>query len=58
VLPILHLTGYKIANPTVLAPISRKELETLFTGYGYISYFVEGSVPEVMHQKMDGRGIA
>ncbi|KPJ84980.1 MAG: phosphoketolase [Spirochaetes bacterium DG_61] len=52
VLPILHLNGYKIANPTVLARISRKELENLFTGYGYIPYFVEGSVPEVMHQQM------
>lgn len=52
VLPILHLNGYKIANPTVLARISEKELESLFVGYGYKPYFVEGSAPEVMHQKM------
>ena len=52
VLPILHLNGYKIANPTVLARISDKELESLFIGYGYKPYFVEGSNPEMMHQKM------
>ena len=52
VLPILHLNGYKIANPTVLARIGEKELESLFIGYGYKPYFVEGSDPEVMHQKM------
>jgi xylulose-5-phosphate/fructose-6-phosphate phosphoketolase len=52
VLPILHLNGYKIANPAVLARISRDELESLFTGYGYKPYFVEGSDPEPMHQKM------
>ena len=52
VLPILNLNGYKIANPTVLARISREELEALFTGYGYTPYFVEGSDPAVMHQKM------
>src|SRR5690348_8425548 len=45
VLPILHLNGYKIANPTVLARISRKELKSLFVGYGYKPYFVEGSDP-------------
>jgi xylulose-5-phosphate/fructose-6-phosphate phosphoketolase len=52
VLPILHLNGYKIANPTVLARISREELENLFIGYGYKPYFVEGTEPEIMHQLM------
>jgi len=52
VLPILHLNGYKIANPTVLARISHEELESLFVGYGYKPYFVEGSDPERMHQRM------
>ena len=52
VLPILHLNGYKIANPTVLARIPEKELEQLFLGYGYKPYFVEGSDPKVMHQAM------
>ena len=52
VLPILHLNGYKIANPTVLARISHDELENLFVGYGYKPYFVEGSEPEAMHQLM------
>ncbi len=52
VLPILHLNGYKIANPTVLARISHEEVESLFVGYGYKPYLVEGSEPEVMHQKM------
>jgi xylulose-5-phosphate/fructose-6-phosphate phosphoketolase len=52
VLPILHLNGYKIANPTVLARISHEELENLFIGYGYKPYFVEGSDPEAMHQLM------
>ena len=52
VLPILNLNGYKIANPTILARISREELEALFVGYGYKPYFVEGSDPAVMHQKM------
>ncbi|MBI4844288.1 MAG: phosphoketolase family protein [Nitrospirae bacterium] len=52
VLPILHLNGYKIANPTLLARISREELESLFTGYGYKPYFVEGSEPKAMHQLM------
>ena len=51
-LPILHLNGYKIANPTVLARISREELESLFVGYGYKPYLVEGSEPEAMHQLM------
>lgn len=52
VLPILHLNGYKIANPTVLARISHDELEKLFIGYGYEPYFIEGDKPESMHQKM------
>jgi xylulose-5-phosphate/fructose-6-phosphate phosphoketolase len=52
VLPILHLNGYKIANPTVLARISQEELEQLFRGYGYTPYFVEGHEPEVMHRLM------
>ncbi|NJL80077.1 MAG: phosphoketolase family protein [Richelia sp. SM2_1_7] len=52
VLPILHLNGYKIANPTVLARISHEELQKLFEGYGYKPYFVEGSEPEAMHQLM------
>jgi xylulose-5-phosphate/fructose-6-phosphate phosphoketolase len=52
VLPILHLNGYKIANPSVLARISRDELEKLFLGYGYTPYFVEGSEPEQMHRMM------
>jgi len=52
VLPILHLNGYKIANPTLLARIPKAELESLFIGYGYKPYFVEGSDPELMHQKM------
>jgi xylulose-5-phosphate/fructose-6-phosphate phosphoketolase len=54
VLPILHLNGYKIAGPTVLARLSDEELEHLFIGYGYKPYFVEGSEPEVMHQLMAG----
>jgi xylulose-5-phosphate/fructose-6-phosphate phosphoketolase len=52
VLPILHLNGYKIANPTILARISREELESLFVGYGYTPHFVEGSDPAEMHQLM------
>ncbi|HDH34300.1 MAG TPA: phosphoketolase family protein, partial [Nitrospirae bacterium] len=52
VLPILHLNGYKIANPTILSRISKKELESLFVGYGYKPYFVEGSDPEIMHRTM------
>jgi xylulose-5-phosphate/fructose-6-phosphate phosphoketolase len=52
VLPILHLNGYKIANPCVLARISREELESLMRGYGYTPYFVEGTDPEKMHQLM------
>ena len=52
VLPILHLNGYKIANPTVLARISREELDQLLRGYGYSPYFVEGSDPQIMHRAM------
>ena len=52
VLPILHLNGYKIANPTILARISRDELEQLLRGYGWTPYFVEGHEPELMHQAM------
>jgi len=54
VLPILHLNGYKIANPTVLGRLSDTELTQLFTGYGYKPYFVEGHEPEAMHQIMAG----
>jgi xylulose-5-phosphate/fructose-6-phosphate phosphoketolase len=52
VLPILHLNGYKIANPTVLGRLSDEELTHLFTGYGYKPYFVEGHEPEAMHPLM------
>lgn len=53
VLPILHLNGYKIANPTLLARLSQEELESLFMGYGYKPYFVEGSYPvDQVHQLM------
>ncbi|MGZ8452013.1 MAG: phosphoketolase family protein, partial [Candidatus Binatia bacterium] len=52
VLPIVHLNGYKIAGPTVLARISHDELEALFRGYGYTPYFVEGEDPIKMHQLM------
>ena len=52
VLPILHLNGYKIANPTVLARISPDELDQLLRGYGWTPYFVEGHEPEAMHQAM------
>jgi xylulose-5-phosphate/fructose-6-phosphate phosphoketolase len=52
VLPILHLNGYKIANPTVLARIPRSELVSLLEGYGHQPWFVEGSDPEEMHQLM------
>ena len=51
-LPILHLNGYKIANPTILARIRHEELESLFVGYGYKPYFVEGDDPSAMHQLM------
>lgn len=52
VLPILHLNGYKIANPTILSRIPHKQLEQLFLGYGYKPYFVEGDDPKKMHQLM------
>ncbi len=52
VLPILHLNGYKIQNPCILARIPREELEHLFLGYGYAPCFVEGEKPEEMHQAM------
>jgi xylulose-5-phosphate/fructose-6-phosphate phosphoketolase len=52
VLPVLHLNGYKINNPTILARISHDELSALFKGYGWTPYFVEGSDPETMHQAM------
>ncbi len=52
VLPILHLNGYKISNPTVLARIEHDELEQLFRGYGWKPYFVEGSDPAYMHARM------
>jgi len=54
VLPILHLNGYKIANPSVLARIEYEELDKLFRGYGWTPYFVEGDDPEEMHQRMAG----
>ena len=54
VLPILHLNGYKIAGPTVLARIPKTELDALFRGYGYSPYFVEGDDPDRMHQLMAG----
>jgi xylulose-5-phosphate/fructose-6-phosphate phosphoketolase len=52
VLPILHLNGYKIANPTILARISRDELQQLLRGYGWTPYFVEGHEPMLMHEAM------
>ncbi len=52
VLPILHLNGYKINNPTILSRISHEELEQLFRGYGWTPHFVEGDEPEAMHQRM------
>jgi xylulose-5-phosphate/fructose-6-phosphate phosphoketolase len=52
VLPILHLNGYKINNPTLLSRISHEELENLFKGYGWTPYFVEGTDPKLMHQQM------
>jgi xylulose-5-phosphate/fructose-6-phosphate phosphoketolase len=54
VLPILHLNGYKIAGPTVLARIPKEELTDLFAGYGYEPCFVEGDDPQIMHQAMAG----
>ena len=52
VLPILHLNGYKIANPTIFGRMGRDELESLFCGYGYSPFFVEGSDPMAMHELM------
>src|SRR6201999_2833661 len=52
VLPILHLNGYKIANPTVLARIGHGELKSLLEGYGHARIFVEGDDPDAMHQAM------
>ncbi|HWF66496.1 MAG TPA: phosphoketolase family protein, partial [Acidobacteriaceae bacterium] len=54
VLPVLHLNGYKIANPTILARIPAEELDSLFRGYGWNPYVVEGDDPALMHQKMAG----
>jgi xylulose-5-phosphate/fructose-6-phosphate phosphoketolase len=54
VLPILHLNGYKIANPAILARIPRAELESLLSGYGWEPFLVEGSEPDSMHQQMAG----
>src|SRR5450631_620646 len=54
VLPILHLNGFKIANPTVLARISREELTALLQGYGYEPHFVEGDDPALVHQSLAG----
>src|ERR1700691_4518794 len=54
VLPILHLNGFKIANPTVLARITRQELTELLRGYGYDPHFVEGDDPAVVHQSLAG----
>src|ERR671932_234169 len=51
VLPILHLNGYKIANPTILGRMSREALESLLTGYGHEVHFVEGAEPEAVHQQ-------
>ena len=52
VLPILHLNGYKISNPTVLARITHEELNQLLRGYGWTPYFVEGDEPDKMNQTM------
>ena len=52
VLPILHLNGYKIANPTILGRASDDDLRNLFSGYGYEAFFVEGHEPALMHQRM------
>jgi xylulose-5-phosphate/fructose-6-phosphate phosphoketolase len=54
VLPILHLNGYKIANPTLLARIGDDELSALLTGYGYVPYLVEGDDPAAVHQSLAG----
>lgn len=52
VLPVLHLNGYKIANPTLLARTSNSDIDHLFRGYGYEPFFVEGHEPEKMHRQM------
>ena len=52
VLPVLHLNGYKISNPTILARIEHEELEQLLRGYGWAPYFVEGHEPGLMHEAM------
>jgi len=52
VLPILHLNGYKISNPTVLARIEHEELDQFLRGCGWIPYFVEGDDPDSMHELM------
>jgi xylulose-5-phosphate/fructose-6-phosphate phosphoketolase len=52
VLPILHLNGYKISNPTIFARMSKEELDQLFRGYGWVPHIIEGEDPEVMHQAM------
>ena len=52
VLPILHLNGYKISNPTIFARMSKEELDQLFRGYGWTPYILEGKDPETMHQEM------
>src|SRR6202044_103114 len=52
VLPILHLNGYKIANPTILARITHEELDQLLRGYGWTPYYVEGHDPDLMHEAM------
>src|ERR1700723_2601902 len=52
VLPVLHLNGYKIANPAILARLTDEKLTQLFSGYGYKPYFVEGHDPQVVHQRM------
>ena len=54
VLPILHLNGYKIANPTIMGRMGDAELRQLFAGYGYEPFFVEGDIPELMHEQMAG----
>jgi xylulose-5-phosphate/fructose-6-phosphate phosphoketolase len=54
VLPILHLNGYKIDNPTLLGRMLDEQLEKLFDGYGWATYFIEGDDPDVMHQEMAG----
>lgn len=52
VLPVLHLNGYKIANPTIFGRMGRDEMESLFFGYGYTPYFLEGDDPRAMHEQM------